>query len=67
MGPLVCGFRWIRSLWPGGGPAADLDVHEFSFVLVGANRDVSIAAVKSAPAGRPRLSRARTQFALLAA
>lgn len=43
----------------------DLDVHEFSFVLVGANRDTSIAAVKSAPRHRPRLAKARARFAVL--
>lgn len=44
----------------------DLDVLEFSFVVVGANRDTSVAAVKSAPAGRPRLAKARARLALLA-
>lgn len=43
----------------------DLDVHEFSFVLVGANRDTSVAAVKSGPTHRPRLAKARAQLALL--
>lgn len=43
----------------------DLDVHEFSFVLVGANRTTSIAAVKSAPASRPRLAKARALLALI--
>lgn len=43
----------------------DLDVHEFSFVLVGANRDTSITAVKTAPTARPRLAKARAILALL--
>ncbi len=45
----------------------DLDVHEFSFVLVGANRDTSVSAVKSAPSSRPRLAKARARLALLTA
>lgn len=43
----------------------DLDVHEFSFVLVGANRDTSVAAVKTASTARPRLAKARAILALL--
>lgn len=43
----------------------DLDVHEFSFVLIGANRDTSVSAVKSAPPHRPKLAKARARLALL--
>ena len=43
----------------------DLDVHEFSFFVVGANRDTVVAAVKSAPASRPRLAKARARLAVL--
>ncbi|MCZ4300962.1 MULTISPECIES: hypothetical protein [Microbacterium] len=43
----------------------DLDVHEFSYVIVGANHDISITVVKSAPAHRPRFARARATLALL--
>lgn len=43
----------------------DLDVHEFSFVLVGANRDTSVTAVKAARADRSRAALARARLALL--
>lgn len=61
--------RDAASVTPADGVEAnelrDLDVHEFSFVLVGANRDTSVASVKSARSGRPRLARVRARLALL--
>lgn len=42
---------------PGGGKAnelRDLDVYEFSFVHVGANRDASVAAIKTTPTNLQR-------------
>lgn len=43
----------------------DLDVHEFSFVMVGANRDTSVVDVKSPPKRAQRLVLARAKLALL--
>ncbi|MDO5878310.1 hypothetical protein MG599_23880 (plasmid) [Paenarthrobacter sp. SD-1] len=43
----------------------DLDVVEFSFVAVGANRTTSAIAVKAPAGGTARLARARAKLALL--
>ena len=43
----------------------DLEVFEFSFVAVGANRTTSVVAVKAPAGGTARLTRARAKLAQL--
>ncbi len=43
----------------------DLDVFEFSFVPVGANRDTSVVAVKGRDDGRAKLALLKARYALL--